>query len=333
MRGIATLLGLALALATPHALANDSSAELGIGGLTLLQSESISLDREDLYISAGEVRVRYEFTNTSDKDQDVLVAFPLPDIVPSEQDVDRATPDYESHLNFKTLVNGKPLKYEIVQQAFFKDLNVTEIIKGMGLPLIDSVADDGFDKVINAMAKGERAALVSEGMIAEIGSNGTNTLWRANWMVKTSVTRKQVFPAKSKIKVEHSYTPFAGGSVGGALEPPNRDIEFVQAQIRKYCIDEAWFRSFDKEGLKRSGKPKGPFPHGETWLSYVLSSGANWKGPIKDFRLVIDKGRPSNMVSFCANGVKKVSQTQFEVRYKDFEPKDDLNVLIVSWGN
>jgi hypothetical protein len=36
-------------------------------------------------------------------------------------------------------------------------------------------------------------------------------------------------------------------------------------------------------------------------------------------------------VSFCAEGVKKISPTQFEVRKTDFEPTQDLNVLIVDW--
>jgi hypothetical protein len=69
------------------------------------------------------------------------------------------------------------------------------------------------------------------------------------------------------------------------------------------------------------------------WIGYVLKSGANWKGPIKDFRMVIDKGKPENLVSFCAEGVKKIAPTQFEVRKTDFEPKDDVapNVLIVEW--
>jgi hypothetical protein len=320
-----------LLLATQNVFANDSSAELGIGGLTLTQSDSISLDREDLYISAAEVRVRYEFTNASDQDQEVLVAFPLPDIDPSEQEGDRTTPDYENQLNFKTLVDGKRITYEFYQRAFFKDADITDRIKAIGLPLVDTTAGDSFDKGINALAKGERAVLVTEGLVEEIGSDGTQTLWRANWLIKTSVTRKQVFPAKSTIKVEHSYVPFAGGSVGGSLEPQYRDQDFAKAQKNKYCIDAGWFRSFDKEGRKRAGSAGGAFPHSETWLSYVLSSGANWKGPIKDFRLVVDKGNAANMVSFCASGVKKISPTQFEVRYKDFEPKDDLNILIVNW--
>jgi hypothetical protein len=72
-------------------------------------------------------------------------------------------------------------------------------------------------------------------------------------------------------------------------------------------------------------------PYTEWWIGYVLSSGANWKGSIKDFRLVVDKGKPESLVSFCAEGVNKISPTQFEMKKTNFEPKDDLNILIVEW--
>ncbi|RYE72919.1 MAG: DUF4424 domain-containing protein, partial [Oxalobacteraceae bacterium] len=75
----------------------------------------------------------------------------------------------------------------------------------------------------------------------------------------------------------------------------------------------------------------GYYGHVETWVGYILSSGANWRGPIKDFRLVVDKGKPANLVSFCMDGVRKISPTQFEVRKTDYEPDHDLNILIVQW--
>ena len=52
---------------------------------------------------------------------------------------------------------------------------------------------------------------------------------------------------------------------------------------------------------------------------------------IKDFRMVVDKGKADSLVSFCAEGVKKISRTQFEVRKTDFEPVQDVDVLVVGW--
>jgi hypothetical protein len=67
----------------------------------------------------------------------------------------------------------------------------------------------------------------------------------------------------------------------------------------------------------------------ERRISYVLKTGANWAGPIKTFHLVVDKGQPDRIVSFCGDGIKKISPTAFEMRASNFTPTRDLNILIV----
>jgi hypothetical protein len=319
---------------TSPAKANDSAAEIGIGGLTLLQSDSITLDREELFVSAKEVRVDYEFTNTSEQSQTVLVAFPLPDLNPMDGELgDRSTPNYANDLDFRTVVDGKNLELKLVQQAFFKGKEITARLAELGLPMLDAAADDAFNKAINGMDSTFRDKLLQEEWIREVGVGANDVkYWGANWTIKTSVTREQLFPARQTIRVQHRYKPLAGGSIGGSLEPQSRNQEFAQAQIRKYCVEPDWLKSFDREGRKRGGSTEGSYPHSETWLRYVLSSGANWKGPIGEFRLVVDKGHASNMVSFCATGVKKISPTTFEVRYKNYEPRNDLDILIINWA-
>lgn len=69
---IALTLGLAL-VAAP-AFANDSTAELGAGGLILSRNDVVSMDSEDLFISRDKVTVDYVFRNTSDKDVSTVVA-------------------------------------------------------------------------------------------------------------------------------------------------------------------------------------------------------------------------------------------------------------------
>src|SRR3954454_17151859 len=66
------------------ASANDSSAELSIGGLQFTRSPYIEIRSEDLKISIDRVSVRYEFVNTSSSAVTVTVGFPLPDIDLSE---------------------------------------------------------------------------------------------------------------------------------------------------------------------------------------------------------------------------------------------------------
>ncbi len=67
MKPIAPILLAALALAGPAA-ANDSTAEHSAGGLVLTRTADIDMVSEDLFVSAGEVRVRYVFRNRSPRE-------------------------------------------------------------------------------------------------------------------------------------------------------------------------------------------------------------------------------------------------------------------------
>src|SRR5262245_10239831 len=71
---------------TCAAFANDSTAELGAGGLNLVRSDAVDLLAEDLYVSHDEVRVTYRFRNHTEAPVTTLVAFPLPDVDASTED-------------------------------------------------------------------------------------------------------------------------------------------------------------------------------------------------------------------------------------------------------
>ncbi len=322
LAGAAALL-LAIALASPSR-ADDSEAETALGGLILKQSKLISMDSEDLYISRDLVRVKYRFTNGSDQPVDTLVAFPLPDIPPDSEE-NKGFWSNPSDLKFKTVVDGRPISYEVVQQAYFKGKEVTARLDALKIPL--NYRDQNFSKALQKAPNAARDKLVADGLLHDDGV-GDDHYYRARWSLRTSVTRRQTFPAKTTVVVEHEYAPLAGGSVGGGLNPDRRGNEWFRDEQRKYCIDNAWLTSFDRVLKGRKDKT---LPYSEIWLGFVLKSGANWKGPIGDFRLVVDKGKPDSLVSFCAEGVKKIGPTRFEARYSNFMPSKDLDILIVDW--
>ena len=61
LRGPFAAVVLVAALCGASARANDSTAELGVGGLQLVRNYSIELLSEELYLSPTEVRVSYRF--------------------------------------------------------------------------------------------------------------------------------------------------------------------------------------------------------------------------------------------------------------------------------
>jgi hypothetical protein len=310
-----------IAVLTFAARANDSEAELALGGLTLKHSDSIALESEDLSISRERVHVAYRFVNTSDKPVEALVAFPLPDI-PPDDDEGLHYWSKPPAVKFRTTIDGKPVAYEIVQQAMLNDRDVTDRLTKLHIPL--NRFDDDFDKALARAPKAERDRLIADGLLRDDGGGALSP----RWSLRTSMTRRQTFPPQTPVFVTHDYKPLVGGSVGGAFDPGLRESPDFREKLRRYCIEKDWLSSFDRLAARRRGEVA---PYAEVWIGYVLKSGANWKGPIRDFHLVVDKGKPDSLVSFCAEDVKKISSTQFEARYANFTPQQNLDILIIDW--
>ena len=55
-----------------------------------------------------------------------------------------------------------------------------------------------------------------------------------------------------------------------------------------------------------------------------------WARPIGDFRLVVNKRKPTDLISFCGSGIRKFAPTLFEMRQRNFTPEADLDILIMS---
>ena len=325
--GIVTLFLLALAGAV-SAVANDSTGYLAVGGLVLTQTPDIEMRSEELYVSEKEIRVRYRFFNTSQTDIKTLVAFPIPDLAPLV-DNEYAMPveDPVNFLGFETRVDGKPVTNGIEQRAVANGTDTTDLLKSLDIPL--SPAHESAQKALNALSQEQQAKLVRAGIVREEEADfgkGMRKYVVPNWTLKTAFHWEQVFPAQKDLIVEHRYMPFVGGNVGYLTsETASKPSDKILADYKtRYCTDSDFLAAVKRQ---RAKKPANLIP--ESQLEYVLMTGANWAGPIKDFRLVVDKGEQDSLVSFCATGVKKIGPTQFEVRYKDYTPDRNLQVLIM----
>lgn len=298
-----------LAFAAP-ALANDTSAELAAGGLVLTKTDAVAMRSEDLYISAEAVRVRYVFENTSGKDVTLRVAFPMPDIGGDGffmHDVSIPVDDPANILGFTTRVDGKPVRAQVEQKAFASGVDRTAWLVANKIPL--ALHQDAAAAAMEALPAAKRKEAIDLGLYDE--EQGPV------WVLKTTYHWLQAFPAGRPIVVEHAYTPSVGATVATSI-----GSDYGQETRAKYCVDPDLERT-----SRRLDGPGGGFV--ERWIEYVLVTGGNWSRPIGDFRLVVDKGAPQNLVSFCLDGVKKIGPTQFEVRRKNWRPDRDLSILLL----
>ena len=330
MRRLCALLAIAWLVTVQPTGANDTTAQLATGGLIFVHNDHVELRGEDLFISAGEVKVRYRFFNKTDRDVTVLVAFPMPEIK-AEQEVMIALPseDPVNALDFSTLVNGKPVKTQVEQRVIAAGIDRTKHLQDLGLPLAPHLGttNDALDR----LPRDKWSELVRVGL-AEIEEydigKGMQKHLSARWALQTTFYWEQTFPAGIETLIEHRYKPSVGGTAGTGFgsKEAERDGWFAEYG-RKYCIDKGFLAAVAraKQGVK--GEFGAPFT--EERIDYILKTGANWSGPIGEFRLVVDKGHPDNLISFCGQGVKKTSPTQFEVLKKNYRPEGNLSILIL----
>jgi hypothetical protein len=330
MRKSAIALLVAGVVAAP-ALANDTTAELATGGLIFVRNDNVEMRSEDLLISAKEVSVRYRFFNTSDKAVTVLVAFPLPEIRIEEPDQNIAVPteDPVNFLAFATTVNGAPVKTEVEQRVTAAGIDRTQLLRTLGIPLAPHLQST--NEALDRLPKDKWDELIRIG-VAEIeefdAGKGPEKHLAPRWALSTTFYWEQTFAAKAETVVEHRYKPSIGESVQTELGSPGSATEpWYEEYKQKYCLDRDFTAALAR--TRRAGRSQSGAPYSEQRIDYVLRTGANWSGPIKEFRLVIDKGDPDNLVSFCGERGRRLSPTQTEIKLSDYTPEGDFSLLIL----
>ncbi len=332
-----------LALASP-ALANDGFGGFSATGLTFGQTDQVAMETEDLTISPDRIAVDYTFRNLTDKDVTGEVIFPLPPIPVADllnsmwnlpDDFDR-----ENLMDFKAVVDGQPVKVTIDRVAVVQPdgwwdqpvaaqydtpgKDVTALLQKYGLPL--SLDGDKVQDAVTALAPEARDALLAAGVIGDYDDSAAFDLYAA-WSIVLRYHWTQTFPAGAVVKVHHDYENRPTGGVFGWQDPPTEEYETDLA--RQYCIDPGTSKALAKAMGGTADEPG----YGMSYdIDYVLRTANSWAGPIKRFTLTVDKGDARNVISLCAEGIKKIGPTTFRMEKADFAPEKDLQILLVQPG-
>ncbi len=316
------------ALAPASALADDSSAALGAGGVTFTRSADIRMADEWLKIGPKQVSIRFTFVNDGPRDIDLIVAFPLPDLDTAEYTMSPLGTTLEDPVNFvgfKVSQDGRPVTINAEQRAFLKGRDVTATVRAAGLP-VNVVNQAGFKK-LDKLTPAQKAMLKQAGLAEWESSESAHPLW----LVRTRFWWKQHFPAGKPVVLVQSYQPVTGQSFFGAseLKPATEEGRLY---LRDYCID-APTRARASAMIASATKAD---PQGGGYITafatdYILKTGNNWKGPIGHFHLVLDKLAPANLISLCwAGALTKTGATTFESDLKNFAPARDINLLVLA---
>lgn len=315
-----------LALIATGASANDTMAVLGAGGLTFTRTYQITMAREDLYISPDRVDVKYIYRNTADTPVTTIVAFPMPKIGGPIETM-AAVPDEQSDnfMGFSVVQDGEEIEPNLQQRVLVQGIDFTEEVKAKGVPLQPLST-----KTREAVAALDDAVLqdwLVKGLVADMDYGEGNPDYVPVWELESVYWWETTFPAGEEIEVEHSYRPSVGGISGLVFLSDGKPSDEIDDYRKRYCVDD----NFIKAGIKlaKSQNYDTGLYYFEQWLSYILTTGNNWYGPIEDFHLTVDKGNANNIISFCGEGIEKTGPTTFEMHAKDYVPTRDLDILMV----
>ena len=334
-----------LLLATP-ALANDGFGGLSATGLTFSQTDAVAMEEEALAIGIDKVAVDYTFRNTTDQDVTGEVIFPLPPVgVWSGYEAMMNLPEdltQEDLVGFTATVDGQPVQVTIDRIAVIEEgwdqpnppskqydnpgRDVTADLARLGIPLtLDYMAVREALLSFPQDKRNELAALgLAEYYEGDPASDIPPDVYGA-WAIVTRYHWTQTFPAGAVVRISHSYTNRPPGGLFYWSDPP----EDYQTDLRdQYCIDEGTSKAIAKALKNPEGDEFGNYGTAYN-ISYVLRTANSWAGPIGKFTLTLDKGAPGNVISLCADGVKKTGPTTFVVERTDYSPDRDLEVLIV----
>ena len=313
----------AAVLAAAPALADDSAAALGAGGIVLTAGTPVRMAQEDLYVSPKAVRIHFVFANDTAKDVQTIVAFPLPDIDAYEfsfSAVGTLGKDPVNFIGFKAVVDGKPVAFEVEQRAFIKNKDVTAQLAAAGAP-INTVVEGGYDK-LSKLPAATLAKLKKAGLIDDDSGNIA-----PKWTIRTRFYWTQRFPAHKTVAIDHSYQPVTGGSFFN-----DQSLTDERNEVAPYCIDAPTRASIiAKSGAARKAKPDNNGYLSSRWTDYILKTANNWNGPIGKFHLTLDKLNPDNIMSLCwAGSLKKTGATTFEFTQSNFAPAEDIHLLVLT---
>jgi hypothetical protein len=311
--------------AVPPVAANDTLATLGAGGLIPVRSSAIVMESEDLEISVHQITVRYIFRNTSDRDEDVIVAFPLPELdggLVANSPVRFPSKDPLNFVNFRVFVGGKSVETNIETRAFFYGHEITADLRSLSLPV--SAVDEQITSAFGKVTPNERARFEkNEWIDCTLSRDGK--CWPL-WQTRIQYYWAQRFPARSAVEVQHTYRPV----VGGSYITPDDD---GASSLKPYCGGADALDQIKKQKALHPARDQYSATLVERRIQYILTTANNWSGPIRHFRLSVVSDAPDDIVVTCMPGLKRTAPGRYEFVRSNFRPDGEFDVLLLQPAN
>jgi hypothetical protein len=309
--------------------ANDTIVEITPRGLQFKTENNISVEKESLYISLKKIEVSYIFRNHSSKDIAVEVAFPIPSY---QAQVMKYVPHSHKPIDFgdfKVEVNNRQTPYKKEIRALVEGKDYSALLQNLNISIEDfgkyDFANPKQGNDISRLTKEDRKRLLDLGILVEESNRA-----EPNWTVEMKYHWTQTFPANAPVIIKHTYTPYYGGRYQVFQEWENKVSGEIDREIvEESCLDQKTKKAIEKKMIAKVEQTGEMISLYYDWVSYILTTANNWRKPIKDFHLIIEK--PENAItSLCFDHkLLKTSPTRFEAHIRNFIPEKDLKVYFI----
>ena len=306
-------------------IANDTVVEITPKGLQFKIEKNISIEREDLYISLKKVEVSYIFKNHSDKDITAEMAFPVPPYQIHDLKIVNHSHKPINFRDFIVEVNKRQITYKKEIRALVNGKDHTALLRNLNI----SIEDFGKYDFANPNQESDISKLTRENkkVLADLGILNVT---EPRWTVEMKYHWTQTFPANNTVNIKHSYTPYYGGRYQVFQEWENKVLGEIDWEIAEgSCLNQKTKKAIEKKMIAKVKETNKMINLNYDWVSYILTTANNWKKPIKDFQLIIEK--PENAImSLCFDHkLLKTSPTRCEANIKNFIPEKDLKVYFI----
>lgn len=297
------------ALSVVHA--DASVASVAMGGIQFRKEARISMEKERLRISAEEIRVEYEFLNQTSEDITVDLAFPMAD---RECHPWKATGDSEEyHPNFRLWVEGAAQNYKTETQAVVHNRNFSPVLRKLGIDIATcGHHQEGKVTDFSTLSKEDLRRLSTLGLLSEDGLI-------PQWTVREFYYWTQTFSVSRVLHVSHVYKPGAGQS---------EQVGFTTLlHLKEFCLDPTIGQKIARDVAGPDFEAASGYVY--QWVDYILKTGNNWQGPIKDFQLEIEQP-PTTWVNFCWQGpVERLGPGHIRIKSTDLTPRQNLHIVFL----
>lgn len=326
------LAGIILVMAAGPAMAQESSTELPLGGLSLVvqgDPSGIVVQSVQMQVTPDRVTIRYAVQNAGPAPADAKLVLVLPKLDFSDPDVQWAIPGIEptNFVDAAVKVDGRALRLAASQAADLNGRNVTADLRRAKISLVPVGT---FQNEVQALQPKALESLAASGIIQQAGTTPDGApLYFPTWTVETILSAPVKIPADKPVSLELSYRASVGVSRDTVLRKALRDRASLAGPLdslkRIYCIDGVTLAGIDK--LSAAGEANGA--QIEERRIRILLQPLVANRPTNLLKLSVDKGRPDRITSFCSQGVKKTGPTTFQSEARDVTEALDFRILLV----